>query len=762
MRNSGQFRPPRQSEVRRRLVEGPASSAWLRLRSVIGWPLVVATAFWACATYIVLSGEERLHYYPGQILTQPVFPRVKFEVVNKQKTEDERKSAEQRVPNYFRFNQALVDGIQSEFRDLHAAVKAAENYDKYQESFGQRWPLDQSAFDALKALTDEAGSERFKRNVDALAERLSREDMIEQADVDRDVRSTASNAMLIRPDGTVVSIPKERLKYAANPDHVDRLARDLVRFVFAGELEDSLVAIVKNAIAPPDKRLQPIYEFDRALTKANVEDKVAAVQPVKDTYTPDEAFVNADAVDAKDLDLLTAEHEEYLKQRQTNPELLSQWRWKRLGLLGVVMMVTIGMSVFTAWSQPRVARRTTRAMALAVLLLVMLLIDRLVFVGADASPMWSVSTITMTAAILTIAYSSIFAIGVTAGLALLTIPTTGASFSLILVLLTVVAVLVLPLREIRTRLKMIEIGVVAAVAAGISACFVNLSQQQDALRGAAIAALAALAGTSIVMVLLPVIERVFRITTSLTLLEWADTSKPLLRQLIEKAPGTWQHSHLLGSMAEKAAEEIGANGLLARVGAYYHDIGKICKPNYFVENQQAKMMNAHRGLAPTMSLLVILAHVKDGLALAREHHLPPILLQFIAEHHGTTLVRYFHARATQEARANGRRDREVSESEFRYPGPKPSSRESAILMVCDNVEGAVRALQDPTPSRIEGVVQEIVMTRLTDGQFDDCDITLKELARVEQSLVKSLCAIHHGRIAYPRTSEESPSQLRTA
>jgi putative nucleotidyltransferase with HDIG domain len=724
--------------------------------------LVIAVGFWACATYIVLSGEERLHYYPGQILTQPVLSRVKFEVVDKEKTEEECRNAGQRVPNYFRFNQALADVIQSEFRDLHAAVKAAEDYEKYQETNAQRWPLDQAAFNALKAMTDEAGSERFKRNVDGLAERLGREDMIERADVDRELRSTSGTVALIRPDGQTVSVPKERLKYAANPDQVERLARDLVRFVFAGELEDSLVAIVKNAIAPPDKRLQPVYEFDRAVTKADVEEKLAAVQPVKVSFAPGDVIAKADEVDPQDLGRLTAEHEEYMKRRMDTPRLLSQWRWKRLGLLGVVLMVTTGLAVYTVLAQPRVARRTTRALAFAVLLLLMLLADRIVFVGTDASPMWCVATITMTAAILTIAYSQIFAIGATTGLALLTIPTMGASFSLVLVLLTVAAVLVLPLKEIRTRLKMIEIGVVAALAAGVSAGFVNLSEQQDALKGAAIAALAALAGTSIVMVLLPVIERVFRITTSLTLLEWADTSKHLLRQLIEKAPGTWQHSHLLGSMAEKAAEEIGANGLLVRVGAYYHDIGKICKPNYFVENQQAKMMSAHRGLAPTMSLLVILAHVKDGLALAREHHLPPVLHQFIAEHHGTTLVRYFHARATQEAKANGRRDREVSESEFRYPGPKPTSRESAILMVCDNVEGAVRALQDPTSSRIEGVVQEIVMARLTDGQFDDCDITLKELARVEQSLVRSLCAIHHGRIAYPRSTEDGSAQLRTA
>jgi putative nucleotidyltransferase with HDIG domain len=723
--------------------------------------LAIAVGFWICASVIVLSGEDRLPYFRSQKLNQPVVSRVEFSVENKRKTEEQRKSAEQSAPHCFRFNQALSDRIQAEFRDLHAAVKSAEDFAKYTEAYAQRWPLDEAAFNVLKPLTDEAGSERFKRNVDSIAERLGREFMIASADVDREMRSTASTVTIIHGDGKVDSVPKERLEYANNTDHVDRLARDLVRYVFAPQLEDSLVAIVKNAIVPPDGRVQPVYEFDRALTREKRAEQLASLQPVMDPYEPGDILVQRGELDDEDLALLRAEHDQYIVQRSIDRELLSQWRWKRLGLLGVVMMITVGLSIYTARCQPRVVRKPARALALASLLLLMLTADRIVLVGMDASPMWSVATITMTAAVLVIAYSQIFAIGATTGLAFLTIPTLGAPYSLLLILLTVASVLIILLREVRTRLKMVEVGALGALAAGVSACFVSLAQQQDALRTSAIAALAAIAGTSVVMVLLPVIERVFRITTSLTLLEWADTSKQLLRQLIEKAPGTWQHSNMLGSIAEKAAEEIGANGLLVRVGAFYHDVGKSCKPNYFVENQQAKV-SAHQGLAPTMSLLVILAHVKDGLALAKEHRLPPVLHQFIAEHHGTTIVRYFHARATQEARASGRPEREPSESEFRYPGPKPRSRESAILMVCDSTEGAVRALQDPTPGRIENVVHEILMARLMDGQFDDCDITLKELSRVEESLVKSLCAIHHGRIAYPKSADETPAHVRTA
>jgi cyclic-di-AMP phosphodiesterase PgpH len=276
------------------------------------------------------------------------------------------------------------------------------------------------------------------------------------------------------------------------------------------------------------------------------------------------------------------------------------------------------------------------------------------------------------------------------------------------------------------------------------------------LTHAAAAATAAIAAGFIVQGILHYYERIFGIATSLTLLEWCDAGQPLLRKLAQEAPGTYSHALILSQMADEASSAIGANGLLARVGALYHDIGKTQKSHYFVENQEARM-NRHDRLSPTMSLLIILGHVKDGIEMARAYGLPRVLHQFIAEHHGTTVVKYFHHAASEKAakdsRIKGRHD-QVSENEFRYPGPKPRSKESAILMICDSCEGAVRALPEPTAGRIEALIHQMVMDRLNDGQFDDCDITLRELNTVERSLVKSLCAIHHGRIKYP----SKPSQ----
>jgi putative nucleotidyltransferase with HDIG domain len=243
--------------------------------------------------------------------------------------------------------------------------------------------------------------------------------------------------------------------------------------------------------------------------------------------------------------------------------------------------------------------------------------------------------------------------------------------------------------------------------------------------------------------LLPFIESLFGVQTELSLLELGDVAHPLLQELVRRAPGTYNHSINVASIAEAAAESIGAKGLLVRVGAYFHDIGKMLKPGYFVENQ-GHDANRHESLVPAMSTLIIIAHIKDGADLARQHRLPKPIIDFIEQHHGTTLVEYFFRRA---AEANG--GTEVDESNFRYPGPKPQTKEAAVLMLADAVEGACRTLVEPTPARIESLVHDIAMKRLLDGQFDACGLTLQELATIEDSLVKSLTAVYHGRVKYP-------------
>lgn len=264
----------------------------------------------------------------------------------------------------------------------------------------------------------------------------------------------------------------------------------------------------------------------------------------------------------------------------------------------------------------------------------------------------------------------------------------------------------------------------------------------EALRYGGLAVLAA----ALVAGFLPYFERIFGVQTDLRLLVLGDASHALLRQLAQRAPGTYNHSINVAAIAEAAADSIGAHGLLTRVGAYFHDIGKMFKPNYFIENQDASG-NCHDTLQPAMSTLVIIAHVKDGADLARQHHLPKRIIDFIEQHHGTTLVEYFFREATKRSQEDPNKE-DVSETSFRYPGPKPQTVEAAVLMLADAVESASRTLVEPTPSRLQNLVEKISMNKLLDGQFDECGLTLKQLDMIKTSLIKSLTSIYHGRVKY--------------
>lgn len=242
---------------------------------------------------------------------------------------------------------------------------------------------------------------------------------------------------------------------------------------------------------------------------------------------------------------------------------------------------------------------------------------------------------------------------------------------------------------------------------------------------------------------LPFFENLFRITTPVKLLELSNPTQTLLRKLLIEAPGTYHHSIIVGNLAEAAAEAVGADSLLVRVGAYYHDVGKMKRPYFFVENQLMQD-NPHDKLAPTLSTLVITSHVKDGVEMGLRHNLPQAIVDIIKEHHGTSLVPYFYHKATE-----GSKEETIDEEDFRYPGPKPQTKEAAIVMLADSVEAAVRSLARPTPGRIEGLVRKIVKERLADGQFDECNLTLKDLDGVARAFVRVLTGVFHSRIEYP-------------
>lgn len=244
--------------------------------------------------------------------------------------------------------------------------------------------------------------------------------------------------------------------------------------------------------------------------------------------------------------------------------------------------------------------------------------------------------------------------------------------------------------------------------------------------------------------LLPFFESIFDVVTNIKLLELSNPNQPLMKKLLMEAPGTYHHSMMVANLAEAAAEAVGGNPVIARVGAYYHDIGKTKRPYFFGENQIGKE-NPHDKITPNLSTLVILSHTKDGLELAKEHNIPKVIQDIIVQHHGTTLVKYFYYKAKNSPEIKD----EVKEEDFRYSGPIPSTKESGILMLSDSVEAAVRSISDPTKGKIEEMVNNIINDKLNSKQLINCDLTLKDIEIIRQSFLKTLDGIYHHRIEYP-------------
>jgi hypothetical protein len=301
----------------------------------------------------------------------------------------------------------------------------------------------------------------------------------------------------------------------------------------------------------------------------------------------------------------------------------------------------------------------------------------------------------------------------------------------------------------RDRASLIKAGLFVGLINIITVLAINMTMERlpsaVSIFDVTFALMGAVLSGIIVTGLLPLVESIFGYTTNIKLLELANLDSPVLHDLLLRAPGTYHHCMIVGSMVESAAATIGANPLLGKVSAYYHDIGKTRKPEYFIENQQGGV-NKHEKLAPSMSALILISHVKDGVETAKKHGLGSDIVNIIKQHHGTSVIAYFYQKAVE---AHGSDQSVVKEEDYRYPGPKPQTKEAGLVLLADMVEAASRTLQDPTPARVQGTVQKIINKAFSDGQLDNCELTLRDLHQIAKSFNKILNGIFHQRIEYP-------------
>ncbi|MEM7625895.1 MAG: HDIG domain-containing metalloprotein [Planctomycetota bacterium] len=749
----------------RRAVPRP-TPGWLeafRQRDVM-WAAVFVLMLAVVASAVAVSTRSAPRYYLTQIIDRPVVARVEFKAIDTETTERDREFARRNVPPVFTHNDNLRDTLREQILGLLSLPDTP--YDELPSDYRANINLTEKGYAQLQRYADTADDdglspEKWAERTDRLLQRLYNHAILDpqqHADVVSGIkRINASHPLPYAGDAPERTYFERELLPLDDTDLIRKRLSSDVTMDFQPELRDTVFALVL-------RHLGPTYLLDEELTNQTRQTADEETPDVEITYRPDDILVNSGSrITEDELQLIEAEQKAFADQTP-----LHRWWMSWLGALGLLILLGAGVWAYVFAYNPKVRRNPMRGFALTgLMLLCQATAVLLVGVWPEIALGGVAFSTLLGAVVFAIVYDQRFALMMGLALTVLIVLSLRLPVSAAVVMMTGVAVAVAQLREVRSRSKLVRVGLWSGLAMGLATGVGGMAERsfnlpsiwtvpffntdvsaQWGLLGSDMV-YTLLAGTVVgllVQGILPSIERMFHVTTAMTLKELNDASHPLLQRLAQESAGTYQHSLRIADMTEAAAEAIGADGLLCRVGAMYHDIGKINKPSYFIENQGGGP-NKHNKLSPAMSLLIIVGHVKDGVEMAREYNLPPDIRHFIESHHGTTLVEYFYHAAKKQKEAEEKPA--PSEFEFRYPGPKPRTKEAAIMLLCDGIEGAARAMDDPTAVRLEQLVHVMANKRLMDGQFDECNLTLRDLARVEAAVHKTLCAVYHTRIKYP-------------
>lgn len=586
------------------------------------------------------------------------------------------------------------------------------------------------------AFADDPELKDFDTRLARAMEEIERFGLLE--DLMHEVEEASHTEITVLREGDAIPQPRvgiEVVRLAEARRKLDQRLRE--------EFTSPLVA--DRVVAWLESRLPVTLSLNKEASQAAVKTAMDAVPNVMNHFTRGKSQLAAGDIplELREIELLRQERDAALAATPWSDRI-----YQATAALGLYIAISVLCGVYLLHRQPDLLLRFRGYATLLGLVTGTIAVSYL----CSQDP-WQVELVplSMFAIVAAIAYRNEVALLLSAVICLVVTLAEGRSIAEFVIYSAAMATPILSLGHIRSRTRIIYVALFTAVVVMLTTTGVLLVSGRSAdtllLRNAVWQGVLAVLSGLLMTALLPFVEALMDVQTDISLLELGDIAHPLLQELVRRAPGTYNHSINVASIAQAAADRIGANGLLVRVGAYFHDIGKMLKPQYFIENQSDRG-NRHESLLPAMSTLIIIAHVKDGADLARQHHLPHAVIDFIMQHHGTTLVEYFYDRAHRQSETDPDAA-EVDEVSFRYPGPKPQTREAAVLMLADTVEGATRCLHDPAPSRIENLVAEIAMKRLLDGQFDECGITLKELHLVQESIVKSLIAMYHGRVKYP-------------
>lgn len=697
--------------------------------------------FLTIVTPLLLSTDNSIQYTDvkiGSVATKKVVAPFNFFILKtKEELKKEREAAVQKVPVYFRYDDKAEDNslrqLTYTFSLLKKMAVPADTTHGILAGYGKM--LEDSVHIQLaphdivrikKFVHDEKPGEYLNR----WWKTIYRTGFIDvrKKDIDRD------EVVLLRNDIET----RVRRRTLLDADSV--LA--LFSSALSKKYKDPPLAALRVLVR---QTMRPNYRLDKAKTKQEIEKAVKSVSLTKDMVYENERIVDAnERIDAEiyqklySLEMARAER----SKREGN------WQpfFARLGryMLAAAILFVVGLYLF---SFRKKIFADNKKLLLITLIITLMLSIAAIIAGPLNWPVYVIPT-TIGSMLTAILIDSGIGFVVTVALALLFGGIQGGGYDITMMTIVSGMIAIFAVYEIRNRNQIFKavlyialsyLWIIAATTFLRFDTFANLARvfSYNLLPNAVFAPL-------VTYMILEVFERGFDITTDVRLLELSDLNHPLLKELSIKAPGTFHHSMVVGNLAEAAAEEIGENALLARVGAYYHDIGKMDKPEYFVENQM-DAKNRHSELKPSMSALILVSHVKTGLEMAEKYKLPGRIRDFIAEHHGTTRMNFFYNKAIALA---GDEDK-VNEADFRYPGPKPQSKATAIVMMADTVEAATRSLSNPSPGRIRSFVEGLIEAKYQDRQFDESDLTFKEMRQIIDAFMPILFGVFQHRIEYP-------------
>ncbi|MFD2171094.1 HD family phosphohydrolase [Tumebacillus lipolyticus] len=646
---------------------------------------------------------ERYDYHVGSIAEKQI--KAPTDAVDKRATELAREEAAGKITRQFN-------------RDTGVEQRAVENLDKF--------------FEAIKRVKG-----------DPTIPEAERYENMRKANLQAMIKEDAVKSFLTLPTESLQSVNKEAVRIAENiyseeiyEETMPVIDQKLDAQLGYSDLDRDKRMIVKELVKTV---VRPNMIYDKEATEKKRAEAMQNVSPIM-IYMGEIIAKEGERIDESIYSRLKD-----LKLTDEEPNYLMY-----VGLAGFVVLWTLVLAFYLELIGSKVGKNNLLLLCLAIIIVLTAAGMKVLSLGESLgfATIGYLTPVAMGTMIVTILFDAQLGIMLSFLFALMTGQVFDAKLQFVFVSFIAGLVGTFAVSRVKHRMVIMRAGFIIA---GVNLLTITVMQAlassgtefSQYLQSLLFGIISGVFSAVVTIGVLPFLESSFGILTPISLLELSNPNHPLLKKLLMEAPGTYHHSLIVGNLAEAAAEMVGADPLLCRVGAYYHDVGKMKRPLFFIENQLSKE-NPHDKIAPSLSHLIITSHVRDGLEMQEEHRLPKPIRDICLQHHGTTILWYFYNKALEQDKSGT-----INVDDFRYDGPKPQFKEAAIVMLCDAVEAAVRSMNRPTPNRIESVIHKIFKDRLNDGQLDECDLTLKDLDRIADAFLRTLNGIYHARIEYP-------------